>query len=401
VARIALAVACGTAAGSMAGLAVSTLRPPSAVHLGAVLLAGTLTSAAVPGRRGNPPARWTSALLVTAVLVAVAGPRPLAAGPAPVEGAGRIRTPDGAELVYHHLGATTDLGTTPVVFLHGGPGVSTLAQDLPWLEELARVRPVVAYDQIGVGGSSRLADPTDYSLRRARDDLETVRRRVGFERMILVGHSWGSVVAASYVAEHPEHVDAVVALAPGSLDGHEVADDPSVRLRGRDRVRLWSRLLRPRELYTYALAQVDPVTAHRIIGDAEMDRRYDAILHAVWPAMACDPARAAELPAPRGGFFANQLAGQHATADLVPQVTAPPPTLVVKPECDYLPWSVVEGYVERLDAEVAYVRGAGHAIHAERGDLMVDIIEGFLAGRTVEGSMDDPATMPPSYRGPR
>jgi proline iminopeptidase len=403
VVRTGVAVACGALAGLGAGLAASTLEPPRSVYLATVLVVGIAVTVLLvrPSRTTSTP-RWTAAALATALLLVVAAPRPWVSPSTDDVVASWFETTDGTSLTYHHLGSRRHRAATPVVFLHGGPGVSTLQQDLTWLEELARDRPVLTYDQIGTGGSSRLDDPTGYSLERARDDLEAMRRHAGFDRMVLVGHSWGAVIVASYVAAHPERVEAVIALAPGSLDPDgDLADDPSVRLEGREQLRLLGRVLRPRELYTYALSRIDPVTAHRLIGDAEMDRRYEAILQAVWPAMFCAPERASELPPPRGGFFANQLLQRRPmAAELVPHVADPPPTLVLKPECDYLPWSVVDGFVDRLDAQVAYVEGAGHAAHLEERNRVTELVADFLAGGTPAEVLADPTTPPSTFQGP-
>lgn len=372
-------------------------------YLASIALAGGIASLAVAWHRGRRPGRSATAVAVTVALVLiVAAPRPLAGGPDRDDGPQRLRTDDGHIIAYELIDAASEEGTVPLVFLHGGPGVSTRAQDVAWLAGLSRTRPVVAYDQIGAGGSSRLEDPAGYSLQRAQEDLEQFRRHLGLDRMILVGHSWGAVVAADYASHHPEHVEAIVALAPGALaQDLDVADDPSVRLRGKDRFRLMSHLLRPRELYTYALSQVDVRAAHRIADDAEMDRRYDAILRSVWPAMFCDPHLASGLPPPSSGFYAHQGAqrAHRATASPAPGV-ALPPTLVVKPQCDYLSWSVVDGFVDLFGAEVVYVEEAGHALHLEQRDLVTQVVEDFLAGRAPGGVLEDPKEAPRSFEGP-
>jgi pimeloyl-ACP methyl ester carboxylesterase len=170
-------------------------------------------------------------VVVAGCLLAVAAPRPWTAATAPDDNASRFVTADGTVFAYQYLDTGRDRAATPVIFVNGGPGVSTRQQDLRWLEQLAADRPVLVYDQVGAGSSSRLTDPTGYTLDRARDDLETVRRHAGLDRVALVRHAWDAVVAASYVAAHLGRVEAVIALPPGSLDldGH-LAGDPSVRL---------------------------------------------------------------------------------------------------------------------------------------------------------------------------
>jgi proline iminopeptidase len=48
-------------------------------------------------------------------------------------------------------------------------------------------------------------------------DLEALRAHLGLERMTLLGHSWGAMLAAAYVAAHPERIDRLVLVGPGPL----------------------------------------------------------------------------------------------------------------------------------------------------------------------------------------
>jgi proline iminopeptidase len=61
----------------------------------------------------------------------------------------------------------------------------------------------VTFDQRGVGGSSCQGSyqPEDYVA-----DVEAVRRHLGAQRVHLLGHSWGGLLAQLYTREHPEHV---------------------------------------------------------------------------------------------------------------------------------------------------------------------------------------------------
>lgn len=110
----------------------------------------------------------------------------------------------------------------PVVFLHGGPGQGsqTFARFAgPALERDLRM---VYLDQRGSGRSERPWNDA-YSLALLVDDLEQLRRAWGVEKIALVGHSFGTIVALEYAAAHPEHVERVVLAAaapdlPGALD---------------------------------------------------------------------------------------------------------------------------------------------------------------------------------------
>lgn len=101
---------------------------------------------------------------------------------------------------------------TPVVFLHGGPGQGsqTFARFAgPSLEPHLRM---VYLDQRGAGRSERPWNDA-YSLELMVDDLEQLRRAWGVERIAVVGHSFGSILALEYAARHPEHTARVVLTA--------------------------------------------------------------------------------------------------------------------------------------------------------------------------------------------
>jgi proline-specific peptidase len=126
--------------------------------------------------------------------------------------------PTGSHLAYVKIPATGDPKPAPVIHLHGGPGVSEMPVAVQFFGRLAQDGfDVYVYDQIGVGRSDRLDDPTQYTVARHVADLDAVRERIGAEQVILIGHSWGARLAATYLTEHAEHVAKVVFSSPGTL----------------------------------------------------------------------------------------------------------------------------------------------------------------------------------------
>lgn len=369
-----------------------------------VVFGSATATAVVAGRRRRHVARgWRLAAGVAALglLWWVAGPHGARRPPEPVPAGHRLTLDDGTHLAYDVLGDDIDVAPAPVIFVHGGPGVSTRSADRDALSDLADQRPVVVYDQIGTGASSRLDDPTGYTLHRALADLDALHAGLGIEQAVLIGHSWGGTVAARYAATHPDRVRALVLAAPGSLTlDPAVADDPTLRLTSRQRVDVYGALLRPRELFTYGLTVLDPRLAHDVTGDAEMDRRFAAILARIAPGLFCDPANAGRQPVDGTGHYAHQLPQilPSRPPPLPPDVNVP--ALVVKPECDYLPWSTVEPYVDRFDADVVVLSDAGHALHLERPQAFTDLVTSFLAGETLEGQVTPTGGRPDAFDGP-
>ncbi len=80
--------------------------------------------------------------------------------------------------------------------------------------ELASDREVVLYDQSGCGVSAKPAGLSHYSVSRYVAELESLRVHLGYDRVILLGHSWGVLLATAYAAAHPARVASLV-LAGG------------------------------------------------------------------------------------------------------------------------------------------------------------------------------------------
>jgi proline iminopeptidase len=123
-----------------------------------------------------------------------------------------LRVP-GATLQYRSVGAGP-----PIVLVGGGAGIGA-GYLWPVADELAASGfRCVLYDQRGRGGS--IADALDkahINLAASVADLEALRAHLGLERMTLLGHSWGAMLAAAYIAAHPERVDRLVLVGPGPL----------------------------------------------------------------------------------------------------------------------------------------------------------------------------------------
>ena len=97
----------------------------------------------------------------------------------------------------------------PLVLLHGGPGIPANSfADL--MARLANRRPVVRYDQLGCGRSDRPDDPSLWTVGTFLDELKALRDTLGLDRMHLLGHSWGGMLAIEYLFTRPEGVQSLV-----------------------------------------------------------------------------------------------------------------------------------------------------------------------------------------------
>lgn len=88
------------------------------------------------------------------------------------------------------------------------------------MPQLAERFTVVAVDMRGIGGSSKPAPSAGYDARTMAVDVRSVMRHLGFERVSVVGHDIGLLVAHAYAVTYPEEVKKLVILE-GLLVGIE------------------------------------------------------------------------------------------------------------------------------------------------------------------------------------
>jgi proline iminopeptidase len=96
----------------------------------------------------------------------------------------------------------------PLVTVHGGPGGTH--DYLEPLEALAGDRPVVFYDQLGAGQSDKPEDVSDWSNDHLVEELTRLVEVLAFDRVHLLGHSWGTIIAAEYALRRPDRLASLI-----------------------------------------------------------------------------------------------------------------------------------------------------------------------------------------------
>jgi proline-specific peptidase len=147
-----------------------------------------------------------SACAPTAERIPDATPSP---APAPPATEGYLSVP-GGRVWYRRMGTGPGL---PLLAVHGGPGGTSCR--FAALAPLADERPVIYYDQLGSGRSDHPADTTLWTVARFVEELEAVRRGLGLDSLVLLGHSWGGALVAEYLLTAPRPaVRAVIFSSP-------------------------------------------------------------------------------------------------------------------------------------------------------------------------------------------
>jgi len=118
---------------------------------------------------------------------------------------GMIQVPGGK--VWYQLHGSENKGT-PVIVLHGGPGSSSYS--LQGLSVLSDECPVILYDQLGCGRSERPKNDSLWQLDRFVEEVHALKEALGFETIDLLGHSWGTTLAAAYYLKYPQGVRKII-----------------------------------------------------------------------------------------------------------------------------------------------------------------------------------------------
>jgi len=99
-------------------------------------------------------------------------------------------------------------GKGPVcIYLHGGPGQDFLSFEKMGGSNLENCLTMVYLDQRGSGHSQ---NAKDYSLNRVVQDIEELRLKLGVEKVYLLSHSFGGVLAVNYAHKYPEHLSGII-----------------------------------------------------------------------------------------------------------------------------------------------------------------------------------------------
>jgi len=256
-----------------------------------------------------------------------------------------------------------------IFLLHGGRGIGDHRSDLAAYSSLSDSYRLIAYDQRGCGDSS-LTPP--YTFDQFADDLEAFRQHFcGDRKMILIGGSFGGMIALTYAVRHMAGLSHLVLRGTAASHHHEAEAIANFEAR----------------LHKATSASVGMV--HKMFSDAVTD---DVELRLIW--LALQPLYFEEFD-PDDALEKTRLLKLHAEThnalfstkdyDLrnrLPSITVP--TLVVVGSEDWIcPPSQSRLIAEKIaGAEFLEVPGANHAVHIEAAGRVLPAVRDFLTLRT-------------------
>jgi proline iminopeptidase len=267
----------------------------------------------------------------------------------------------------------------PVIVLHGGPDFDH-GYLLPDLDRLTDAFRLTYYDQRGRGRSADHVRPEDVTLDSEVDDLDKVRRHFRLDSPVLLGHSWGALLALEYVLRHPTHVSHLILMNPAPASAADFALMRKTYLE-----RLGSGMDRQREIVDgVAYQEGDPeavAARYRIHFKPALKRPADyERLMATMKAGFTRQGKEGILKARAVEDRLMRDTWQAAGYDLLPQLRRLRiPTLVITGDHDFIPIPVAEHIARSIpDARMITLRDCGHFAYLECPDVVRSALDEFF-----------------------
>jgi proline iminopeptidase len=260
----------------------------------------------------------------------------------------------------------------PLLLLHGGPGASHeyLLPQMLRLDRDAARRNLLFYDQRG-GGQSRTDSRDPITWRTQVGDMARVATELGAEPLVLIGYSWGGLLAMLYAIEaHADPsmpaVQRMVLLDPAPVSREWRADFESEFARRQQSAHVQQLRV---ALAESDLRQRDP--------DAYRQRAFELSVAGYF----ADPAAAHDLtPFRVVGRVQESIWASLGDYDLRQALTAVHvTTLVIHGRQDPIPLASSEAAARALGAELTILDDCGHVPYVEQPDALFAALEGFLA----------------------
>ena len=294
--------------------------------------------------------------------------------------------PTGSRIAYTLVSAKGSKKSAPILYLHGGPGGPISDGNIQTLSPLSEDGyDVYLYDQIGGGFSDRLENIEDYTADRHKRDLEAIVRKMGVEKVILIGQSWGAILATLFVADNPEKIEKIIFTGPGPIQPNrpelkmlKAPDSLQLRVPNFSNARGNQKANNVR---TKTMSFFATTFGVKMASDKEADDFATYLSAELNKSVVCDTTKFPPTSG-GGGYYVQQLTVKsfNQIQDPRPKLkTVQCPVLVMKGQCDSQKWGFTKEYLEIFpQSQLVVIPNAGHAIAFEQPELYLKTIREFL-----------------------
>jgi proline-specific peptidase len=273
----------------------------------------------------------------------------------------QLHTSDGVNLFVREIGVGES-----VIVLHGGWGAEH-SYLLDAFTNIADKYHFVFYDQRGSLRSP--CSDTLISVAKHIEDVEELRKELGLEKVILVGHSMGGFLGMSYLEKYPENVKGLVLIStiPASPEGLTQDDFVNMNVNALKR---WER----QEI-------IDTLGANGLAISGDFTSRQHGTWHRITQA-ALNTHNVKNWRKMRSCFYYNQtaataagltMAGEWDFTKIIEKMNIP--VTVIHGDDDFMPLDWHKGWTSNIsNVELKVIENAGHNIWIDQPDIFKSYI---------------------------
>ena len=283
---------------------------------------------------------------------------------------------------YYSLWGDLSSEITPLICLHGGPGVpSQYLKPLGLLHQQFKI-PIITYDQLGCARSTHLPDKKGdinfWTIELFIDELNNLLGALDVKKYHVFGHSWGGIIATEFALTQPPGLQKLIlASTPARIQTRvEVSKRHRAEIPG-DVAETMERCERDgtKSSDEYRAAYMEYVKRHLCILDPFPECLVEAMTES-----AKDDTVSATM---HGGLV---VTGSLKDYDAVPRLheitakTAPGGVLIVNGEYDGASDEVVRPQFMKIEARVKWVKflNSSHMAHLEEVERFMNEVGSFL-----------------------
>ncbi len=180
----------------------------------------------------------------------------------------------GVKIYYRTFGSGI-----PVLIINGGPGLNS-----DGFTDLAKALSVhnqtIIYDQRGTGKSvMQKIDSSTVTMQLMTEDIENLRKHLNIHKWVVLGHSFGGMLASYYAAIHPEVIISMILSSSGGID-LELLSDVGNNINSRltkqqsDSVNFWTQKINEGDTSYFAKFQRAKALANAYV----LDKKYVPVI---------------------------------------------------------------------------------------------------------------------------
>lgn len=294
----------------------------------------------------------------------------------------------GSKIAYNLIPASGIKKPYPIIYLHGGPGGFVSENTIKTLAPLSENGyDVYVYDQIGSGFSDRLIDINNYTAERHKNDLEAIVKTIKSEKVIIIGQSWGAMLAILFATDNADKIDKLILTGAGPI---YPINEPLRDIKSPDSLQLKTPIYSNKEanekmnnLRTKAVALWAKVFGTQLATDKEMDAFQTLLANETSKSIVCDTSKAPKTTETGGNGYYVQLMTMRSLLEIdnprTKLMASKIPLYLMRGQCDNQKWGFITEYLSLFPKnKLVIIPNAGHSIAIEEPALYLSTLRGFL-----------------------